>query len=442
MHSFLITLLECSVSMTIIGILYMAVTPFLQNRFTAKGSYCAWLVMVIGFIVPFRLHLPVSIISVDTLVPVPGNADPSTFNPTTAAAFPGIITAAAFPWLSVAVGVWLTGVVLFVTWHMIRHRRLLRLIRRWSEKATDGQVLYLMREIQAELNITRHVDLRICSAIPSPMLVGLVHPVILLPSNRLSVQELQFILKHELIHFKRGDLGYKLLVFTATTLHWFNPFVYRMAREIALQCELSCDEAVIRHSDMNHRQQYVETIIGVVKSQSRGRSVFSTSFSDNKVSLKKRVFSIMDTRGKKWGLSLLIVISLAAVGTGVVLQLNPAQPETAMPEPSKPVASNGIGTNQDGNEPEASPLSSPVASIVPSAAPTEEDHPVEELKNEESGAVLREGIGDDVQSNPNPSFSFESTSNSDQHKSESASNEPVLKITTQPFFAELRESKK
>ncbi|WP_379141371.1 M56 family metallopeptidase [Paenibacillus sp. sgz500992] len=428
MHSFLITLLECSVSMTVIGIIYMAVTPLLQNRFTAKGRYYGWLVIVIGFIVPFRFHLPVSIISMDTLFPTLGSTGPSNLNPLTAAAFPGI-TATAFPWLSVAVGVWMTGVVVFVAWHMVRHRRLLRLIKRWNENSNDKQALRLLQQIKVELNVTRHVDLRICPAISSPMLVGLVHPVILLPSNRLSIQALRFILKHELIHLKRKDLGYKLLIFTAAALHWFNPFVYRMAREIAIQCELSCDEAVVMHSDMNNRQQYVETIINVVRNQSIGRSAFSTSFSDNKLSLKKRVYSIMDTRGKKWGFSLLIVISLAAVGTGVVLQLNSAQPETALPASSIQAAANEIVSNQEGSDPEGSalpsPVASPVASPVPSSSPIKEDHPVNELKKEETGAVLREGVGDDVKS-----------------KSDSASNEPVLKSTTQSMLPELRESKK
>ena len=39
---------------------------------------------------------------------------------------------------------------------------------------------------------------------------------------------------------------YKWLVQAAICLHWFNPLVYRMEREISRACELACDEAVMR----------------------------------------------------------------------------------------------------------------------------------------------------------------------------------------------------
>ncbi|WP_051318010.1 M56 family metallopeptidase [Cohnella thermotolerans] len=351
MQSFMVALLECSVSMTAVGLLYMAVTPFLQNRFTAKGRYYAWLAIVIGLIIPFRFHLPASVVSVDALVPALKNASRSSLDQ---AVSPATATAAAFPWYVLAGGFWIAGVIVFLAYHAIRHRRLLYIMKRWSAECSDRQALRMLQDVQANLNITRQVDLRVCPGIFSPMLVGFVRPVILLPSDHIPANELLFILKHELIHLKRGDLGCKTLVLLATALHWFNPFVYRMAREIALQCELSCDEEVVRHSDTNHRQQYVEAIIGVMKKQSRGPSVFSTSFSDSRLSMKNRVLSIMDTRSKKWGISLLSVIVLAAIGTGAVLKLSPTKSETATPEPTRPITASGSVAGQEKNEPPAS----------------------------------------------------------------------------------------
>ncbi|MFS0556332.1 M56 family metallopeptidase [Brevibacillus sp. 179-C9.3 HS] len=396
MQTFLIALLECSIAMSVIGFLYMAATPFLQNRFTAKGRYYAWLVIVIGLIIPFRFQLPTSVVSLEMLLPVLENVGHTSLDQVIS---PATATAAALPWYVLAGGFWITGAVVFFTYHAIRHRRLLHMVKRWSVECSDQQALRLLQDVQANMNITRQVDLRVYPGIPSPMLVGFVRPVILLPSENIPPNELLFILTHELIHLKRGDLGYKTLVFVATALHWFNPFVYRMAREIALQCELSCDEEVIKHSDMSNRQQYVEAIIGLIKKQSRGQSVFSTSFSDSKLDLKKRVISIMDTRSKKWGISLLMVIALATIGTGVMLKLSPTKADTATPEPPRSITASGNVAEQEENQSEtalepaseerntSSPEASPSLEIVP--APEQNTvSPASASNSSSSGSVL------------------------------------------------------
>lgn len=375
MQKLMIALLECSISMSVIGLLYMAATPFLQNRFSAKGRYYAWLAIVIGFIVPFRFHLPAPVVSVDALLPALEKA----VRPSHDQAFaPATATAAAFPWHVLAGGIWISGAVAFLASHTVRHRRLLYIVKRWSVECSDRQARLLLQEVQANMNITRKVDLRVCPGILTPMLIGFVRPVILLPSSHIPAHELLFILKHELVHLKRGDLGYKTLVFLATALHWFNPFVYRMAREIALQCELSCDEEVVKQSDTNSRQRYVEAIIGVMKKQSGRPSVFSTGFSDSRLNMQNRVLSIMDTRSKKWGISLLMVIVLATIGTGAVLNLGPTNSESWAPKPANPIAASGNVAEQEENRPPASPADP--ASLT------------ENPEGEQSGTVLEPGV--------------------------------------------------
>lgn len=53
MQNFMIALLTCSVSMSALALFYMAVTPLLARRYSAKGRYYAWLIIVIGLIIPF-----------------------------------------------------------------------------------------------------------------------------------------------------------------------------------------------------------------------------------------------------------------------------------------------------------------------------------------------------------------------------------------------------
>jgi len=129
-------------------------------------------------------------------------------------------------------------------------------------------------------------------------MIGFVNPRILLPKSDIEEDELRFILRHELVHYKRKDLWYKCLVLIATAIHWFNPIVYLMAEAIDILCEMSCDAEVIRSTDADTRQHYSETIIGVVKYQSKMKTALSTNFYGGKKGMKNRIFSIMDT-GKK-----------------------------------------------------------------------------------------------------------------------------------------------
>ena len=62
------------------------------------------------------------------------------------------------------------------------------------------------------------------------MLAGFIHPTLYLPDERISRTDAAFIFRHELTHYKHGDLWLKLLLLAARCLHWFNPLVHLIAR--------------------------------------------------------------------------------------------------------------------------------------------------------------------------------------------------------------------
>ena len=65
MQNFVITLLTCSVTMSALALFYMAVTPLLSRRYSEKGRYYAWLIVVIGLIIPFRPQWSNAIVKMD-----------------------------------------------------------------------------------------------------------------------------------------------------------------------------------------------------------------------------------------------------------------------------------------------------------------------------------------------------------------------------------------
>ena len=65
MQGFMIALLTCSFTMSALALCFIAVTPLLAKRYTAKSYYYAWLIIVIGLIIPFRPQFDHALVKVD-----------------------------------------------------------------------------------------------------------------------------------------------------------------------------------------------------------------------------------------------------------------------------------------------------------------------------------------------------------------------------------------
>lgn len=161
MQSFIITLLICSVTMSVLALFYMAVTPLLAKRYSATGRYYVWLIFVIGLIIPFRPKLGNPLVRVDlpgnTALPVLrlGNADPILVPTSTGNALSTAVS--NIPWWQIAATVWLVGMVLFLAYHLLKHYRFLKLAARWSEDITDEQMLELLENLIAQMGLFRKV---------------------------------------------------------------------------------------------------------------------------------------------------------------------------------------------------------------------------------------------------------------------------------------------
>ena len=343
MQNFIITLLICSVAMSGLALVYMTATPFLAKRYSEKWRYYAWLIIIVGLIIPFRPQHDFALFRVEVPSNVPpviqtnGEA-PSNFFPSITlpnfdlppvgnttnydvVAYETPLSTGlniSFSVWQIAAAIWLTGVIAFIVFQGIKHYRFVKTARRWCESVKDEHILSLLESLKSEMGITRHISLHLCECVGSPMMVGLIKPRILLPSTELEHDELCFILKHELVHYKRKDLLYKYLVLAAMALHWFNPVVYLISRAINILCETSCDTEVVKSMDADMRLSYSETIIGVVKYQSRLKTALSTNFYGGKKGMKNRISSIMDTRKKRAGAIIACLVLAFTMSTGLV----------------------------------------------------------------------------------------------------------------------------
>jgi len=185
-----------------------------------------------------------------------------------------------------------------------------------------------------QANIKRMVGIYTNSLASSPMLIGFFKPYIVLPTADISESDFRHTIMHELTHYKRGDMFYKWLVQFTMCLHWFNPFVYLMGREINNACEFSCDEAVIKTLDNDGIKEYGDTLLNALGFGGEYKnSLSSVTLSENKKILEERLDMIKNFKKKPWlttSCAALLAVVLVA-GAGVIGVYGLSSPQTNQP---------------------------------------------------------------------------------------------------------------
>ena len=216
--------------------------------------------------------------------------------------------------------IWGLGAVLFALYHLVGTAVFCHRSLRWSRPPERAFVREVMDETLRKLGIRRKVELWVSSAIDTPMMVGLIRPRLLLPTEHYSEQELRFILKHELTHYKRHDLWYKLALLSANAVHWFNPLAYLLVREANVDMELTCDDAVVAGADLETRRAYSETLLASIHKQKGFQAAaLSTHFYGGAETMKARFRNILGTGKRKRGVVALCTVLALTITAGCVV---------------------------------------------------------------------------------------------------------------------------
>ena len=173
---------------------------------------------------------------------------------------------------------------------------------------------------------------RLCRsrAVRTPLLLGVLRPVIFLPDRDYSPAMLRGVLAHEMTHCRRGDVLFKWFAVLVSVLHWFNPVTILLRSELDRACELACDERLLRRMDAGEKQLYGDMLLTLAADRRMPRSVVATSFAVEKRNLKERLYQIMTY--KKRGraalcLALAAMLLLSACGAVVGPARRAEQPD-------------------------------------------------------------------------------------------------------------------
>lgn len=198
------------------------------------------------------------------------------------------------------------------------------------------------RTICANLGINKPIEVYVNSLVSSPMLISIANPFIVLPNSKIKEQDLYNIVFHEFTHYKRLDIFYKWITQIVICLHWFNPLIYLIGKEINKNCELSCDEAIIKKLDSNGKQQYGNILLSSVKvSKAYCNSIASLTLTDDAKLLKERLGAIMKFKKKsKFTFALTTILTLAICFSSTFIGAYAITPNSSTIE-----AENNISTN-------------------------------------------------------------------------------------------------
>ena len=365
MERLMTALLELTLPMAVVIAVLLAAGPLLGRRFTAKWRYWAWLLIAVRLLLPVGITLPQPVVTLpqpqgeftypvsreepaptepapvgDPIQVVPGAAEndpyqqietgmtaptgPSAETPKPAepAITPTPAGTRSIPVMEAVGWCWAAGTALFLLWQLGSYLALRAKLSRSRRPLTDEAILAVLERESAAAGRQKPLPVY-TAAVGSPMIVGAIKPTLLLPELELSTEQLSLVFRHELIHYRRRDIWYKLLLMLANAIHWFNPMVWLMVYAADRDLELSCDEAVVAGRDEAYREEYGRCLLAVVRAGMSRRTLFTTNFYSGKKTLKNRLATIFDTTKKHRGTLALAALLLAAAVAGSLVACTP-----------------------------------------------------------------------------------------------------------------------
>ena len=254
--------------------LLLCLKPITAKKFPAKWQYYVWIAVLLSMIIPAYKLIPkkeaqkISLISQNR---IEQQAQPQTQdNPETV-----IIEETPIEYrevnltpklqirlLDLLAYIWFFGACIYLIVVIGSYVVYLIRKRKNSVAITDNATL---NEVKKELKIKRRIKIRMSPDIQSPMLVGVLFPVIYIPCREIPNENMRMVFLHELTHYKRKDLLIKWLSLFVNAVHWFNPLAYLLCANLSESCEVSCDMAVTRNMSEREQKIYMKTILDLVE---------------------------------------------------------------------------------------------------------------------------------------------------------------------------------
>lgn len=218
--------------------------------------------------------------------------------------------------------IWLLGVFFTAALRLADGRRIAASLEKCCRAPEEqGRAAKVFERAVKERGIPEgRVALVICPGVESPLLIGLLRPRVVLPREDYPEAQLEMIFRHELGHFRSRDLWYKAAALGVACLHWFNPLVWMLARDLDRCGELWCDRRATGGMTEGQRRQYGRMLLDVAQGAGGVSLQNAAPLAMNKKELRRRL-SLLRQGSKTTLLERAAAAAMALVVTAVGVSL-------------------------------------------------------------------------------------------------------------------------
>lgn len=315
---------------SLVGSLGIIITVFLQNtlfkRYTNAFCYYIWLAVVIKMLVPFKIPIYLSQEVYKFFgyffdaKQITDNINWLNYNMVVKSSINVVSVNSnnTINYFEILFYLWFIVSITFSVYYIISYIGFNKKIKHFMYDTSDDTITHMYSNLLVEMDIRKKGSLKFCRGISTPLGTGIIHSYILLPEVNYNVVEIKYILKHELMHFKRHDMIYKIILLVVTIMHWFNPLIYIASRLINNNCEVSCDEAILKKSNIKERKLYALTLINSLRLNKKNtfHNNLTMGFNNKKNVLKGRLENMLNLKKRKKGVTisaLAVILTVSSV---------------------------------------------------------------------------------------------------------------------------------
>lgn len=157
---------------------------------------------------------------------------------------------------------WISVAVILLIRYFYKRVKVRRILEQYVIKDTDTKEYY-----ESFLNDTkiRSIKIAVVPGEKQAAIFGVIRPIMILPDAVLEEKTVAHMIRHEMKHYANYDLWLKFFVDLLVVIHWWNPVVYVMRKELSLAFELSNDYMVTRDMPELEKLEYAQTLVQAAK---------------------------------------------------------------------------------------------------------------------------------------------------------------------------------
>lgn len=301
MSTLFLKIVNLSITASWLILVIILIRPIMKK--VPKWIQCAlWVLVAVRLVCPFSIESMFSLIP--SSEPIPQSIEMERLpaqitNPVVGKNLTTVVSASVNPMQILITGLsylWVLGIIVMLGYAIFSYFRLKRVTRVFIEMGDN---------------------IRACDEVKSPFILGVLRPIIYLPSSY-EGETLDYVLLHEKAHLRRHDNLWKPLGYVILAIYWFNPLCWAAYILLCRDIEMACDEKVVCELDKEGKAAYSQALLNCSFPQKR---IVVSPLGFGEVGVKQRVKSILNYKKPTFAIILFGIVMVIIVA--VLFLTNP-----------------------------------------------------------------------------------------------------------------------